>query len=536
MGNPCGRRLVIVVVSLLALAGTAAARPAWCPAAGKLVQGNSDYLKHERKPGDTLNDAVTATVYLNCEDPGHMMAEDRALAAPALAKLTQALAMTDADWADAAVWTQYPTRSTQVALEVPAIDTKTPWSKLDPVEQYATVQHGMIAASHMPGAIDASYVADALGPTLSQSGRLAYARACLSSDKPIVWAMCQADLDALDATKLYAELHADKAHDGYARMTIRLAYDALVQRTAERADQIKKLIAKDAGYKKLFDIATAQRASWDAIWKAQPDLVALALAMDDAIVTNSRAASAGCHDKTWNALATVIATLPAKSFATKRKSSDETYFYYQDVEQRVIGTLLADPVGFLAVETYATCRVAEPGTPPDPLVARFDARLKRYPGQRGPRTGTQTAIELANIQFDDRSVKLDEPLVQREWFDASDQGGGIDAVVASVKVDGKIATITFQQKLVSETVDTNCTQTNRIHSIRADGSLEYEVDCKGSKTITVDRKPQPKKVGARYVPAIKAGMPVVIEGNVIMAAWPAPGTPTPSVVLGVPVH
>jgi hypothetical protein len=538
MGIDIGRRWIgisFVTAAVLAQAGVAAAAPAWCPAPGKLVQGNPESLRNSRGVF-SVGDAVLATVYLSCMDPKQLTPADRQLGDTSRAQLTQQLNMTDADWADAAAWTQNSVRSQVVALDVSMLDGKAPWSKADPVEQYAVAQHGMISAGRMPGVVDAAYVVDALGPNLSQSGRLGYVRTCMQSDKPIVWAMCQADLAALDAGKLNDELHADKTHDGYARMTIRLAYDAVHQHAAERADAIKKLIAKDPGYAKLFDIATAQRTAWDARWKAQPDLVTLAAAMDDALVTNSRSASAGCHDKTWDALAKVIATLPAKSFATPRTSTAETYFYWQDVEQHVIGTLLADPTAFLAVQAYANCRAADPGSKPDPLVARFDPRLKRYPGQRGPRTGTQTAIVLANIQFDDRGIKLDEPLFQREWLDASTQvGGGADGVIAALKPADKLTTVEFQQKLVSYVVDANCKQTNRIHSIRGDGSLEYEVDCNGTKTITVDKKPTPQKLNSRYAGALKVGMPVVIEGNYVLAAWPAPGTTTPSVVLGVPV-
>ncbi len=514
------------------------AGPGWCPTKDKLVQGGKgDTLRAFEKGERSAGDAVEAVVYLTCENPSYVEPEDRKLADSFRVKLSDRLGMTDADWADAADWT-HGEASSRVNLELAATNKKAAWSSLDPVEQYATVQRPSLMAANQYGTADPAYAADALGPKLSQAGRLAYVRECLRSDKPIAWAMCNADIDAIDGKALFAELHADKAHDGYARMTIRLAYDWVREHAPKRAAEIKKLVAKDPAFGKLFEIAAAQRKAWDARWKNNADMVALAAAMDDALVTNSRRAAEGCHDKTWEALKKAIAKLPAKAFATPRKSSDETYFYNEDVEQKVIGSLLSDPDAYLASEAFAVCESVdrEPHSNGDPLAGKMYDRLERWPGHRGPRSSTFSAIVLANIQFDDRDTQLDHPDFERFWFRQSGGGaGGVDGVVESVKPADKMVTVSFQQKLRKETVDTGCTQSNRIHSIRPNGSLEYEVNCTGSKTITVDARPSPQKVKARYTQGLKPGMPVVIENDIVLAAWAKPGTATPSIVLGVPV-
>ena len=121
MGIDIGRRWIgisFVTAAVLAQAGVAAAAPAWCPAPGKLVQGNPESLRNSRGVF-SVGDAVLATVYLSCMDPKQLTPADRQLGDTSRAQLTQQLNMTDADWADAAAWTQNSVRSQVVALSHP---------------------------------------------------------------------------------------------------------------------------------------------------------------------------------------------------------------------------------------------------------------------------------------------------------------------------------------------------------------------------------------------------------------------------------
>ena len=526
----------LVVAVTLAIGGNAYANPAWCPST-ELEQGNVDTILNAKKNGSTLGAVVSEVVKLSCARDNLATPQTRDVARQAYEKISARLQMTDDDWRDAVEWMQ-TNYAAQAQLDLRPTNQSAVWSTLDPIEQFAMIMHPNLTGAHGGGQPDTAYAVDVFGPALSQIGRLAYAELCVGSKQPVEWAMCQGDLDALDAKQLYAELRADKAHSGYARMTIRLVYDKVSAQIAQRAEDVKQLIAKDSAYRKLFDIASAQRRDWDARWKANPPALEMSRQMDDAMASASRKAADGCHDKSWDALATAIGHIPAASFATARVK-DKDYEFVDDVVATVTGALLTDPEGYLALSAYVTCRNLAPlASAPDgdPLSNAVTGALARFPGMRGPRTSTQSAILTAKIQLDDRNAQLEQPMYQRFWFSfGSGSAGGIDGTVASVKSDAKHATITFDQKLEQEVVDTGCTQSNRIHSIRSNGTLEYEVNCTGTKTVSVDKRPKPKEVLLRYAAGLQAGMPVAIRANVVFAAWPARKAKAPSRVLGVAV-
>lgn len=529
----------LVIAATLAIGASASANPAWCPTPDKLGRlGDVTTITDAKRLNAPLGSVVGAVVHISCAAPNDLVGEPRArdIAQQAYAKINDRLQMTDADWQDVAVWA-LASPADQGQLNLSPKDSKALWSTLDPIEQYATMLRPMMYGVHSNAAPDAAYVADAFGSSISQLGRVAYASVCLASTKPVEWAMCQGDLDALDAKQVAAELHADKAHDGYARMTIRLTFDKVITQAAQRAEDVKKLVAKDATYGKLFEIASAQRHDWDTRWKANGPALAVAQQLDDSMSSGSSKAAEGCHDKTWSALASTIGGVPAASFATRRVK-DKSYEFVDDVVATVVGAILTNADSYLAVSAYVACRDLKDAKDNDSLVKAFEIPLARFPGMRGPRTSTQSEILTAKLKLDDRTAKLDFPDYQRLW-DArgtGDTSARADGTVLSVKPDdAKHSTITFDQKLDKEVVDTGCTQSNHIHSIRADGSLEYEVNCTGTKTVTVDVRPKPAKVLLRYTSGLSAGMPVAVYGNAVFAAWQSAKSKSPSRVLGVDV-
>jgi hypothetical protein len=145
-----------------------------------------------------------------------------------------------------------------------------------------------------------------------------------------------------------------------------------------------------------------------------------------------------------------------------------------------------------------------------------------------------TRMILAAPELDDRNDKIEYPDLQRFWIHDAREAGQIIGVVSSVKPKGDKATVAYAQKLVKVTYDTGCTN-GRLHSIRSDGSLEYEVNCTGSKTETVDRRPPPEDIEARYAKDLKPGMQSVIRKQALFVAWPKEGATIPVLVLGQPV-
>jgi hypothetical protein len=107
---------------------------------------------------------------------------------------------------------------------------------------------------------------------------------------------------------------------------------------------VKKLLARDPVYAKLFELGKATTKSWNDNAKARADVLALVLAMDDARVTQSRKASAGCSEKTWAAFAAAISSVPAKRFENMRGNRDKRLSFLDDA----LGVALDSPDVYLA--------------------------------------------------------------------------------------------------------------------------------------------------------------------------------------------
>jgi hypothetical protein len=500
--------------------------PAWCKVDGQINQGFMDDVKKS----DDASRAVPAIAYLMC-NPKYVPGADRAALDDAFKRWSQKLDMSEADWADAAQFA-----SGHGDTDIHPIDSKAKWSTLSPIDQYAAIEHPVVETPGLNGDADDDYITDAFGANLSETGRLAYIDKCLRRNNvtPVQMALCQPDLDAFDPKKVNAELHADKTHAPAVKMAIRLMMERNLKLFAARKAEVKKLIAKDAAYGKLFDLAAAERKTWEQRWKDNAELLGVVASMDDAMVSNSRKATEGCHEKTWNALAAAISKVPAKSF-TVHRIPDKDYQFFGDTIDVIIAQIIADPNGYLAASAYTQCEQLDPPKgEPDNLAAFFSQSLMRWYGYRGPRTSATSAILRAGIELDDRSAHIEMPDLQRIWFKNRGDASGQDATVESVKVDGAKATINFAKKSQKETFDTGCSQ-GRAVAIRGDGSIEHELNCTGSKTVMVDHRPSPATVRARYVTGLKPDMVVVAGKDVAWAAFAKHGTSVPSLVLGQPV-
>lgn len=132
--------------------------------------------------------------------------------------------------------------------------------------------------------------------------------------------------------------------------------------------------------------------------------------------------------------------------------------------------------------------------------------IVRWPGFRGPRTSTQTAILTAGLKLDDRNATIDYPDLGREWIRGDGNSGSKHGAIASIKVEGETATITFAKNKITQNRCTKGHYTNRISQIMSDGTVVYYYVCDTEITETVEVAPSPPvKVGARYVFGLKPG-------------------------------
>jgi hypothetical protein len=518
-GVLAGSVLCLLVVSAAA-PRAARAEPSWC----KSAEGNLSFygpLKNiytEDDPRDAVYSLVSALCFPDDEAKG-----EAAKIEATQKEWSKKLAMTDEDWNDAAVWASHGQGERNSPSMYPR-DTKAAWSTWTPIDQYAGILNSDMGDSSR--VVDWAYMTDAFGAKLTEAGRLAYITKCLGSGTGVVeMAMCQPDIAALDLKKLNTELHGDTAHDGYQRMNERIAAYQLQPQIKQRAADVKALVAKDPGYAQMFTLSENARKEWS---KVDPKLVDLTAAMDDARVTNSRKASEGCAEKTWDAFKGVVSGIPAKSFALQGEPGNS---YLEKAMSVVINT----PNGYLASVSLFLC--AKVSQKEDYLTHILGSGLSYWPGYRGPRTAAHTAILTAGITLDDRDARIEYPNVGRPWLSGSgSSSGGGTGTVASVKAKGDKQVIEFAKVKSSETQCSKGHYTNRVTQIRSDGQLVYEYVCQATKVVSFNEPPAPpQNVNPRYAVGLKKGMFVSVVEDVVIEGFAKSGAANPSFVVGIPV-
>jgi hypothetical protein len=495
------------------IASRAEAQPApWCkPVEGKLMHAS---LKDALTSTDP-REAVPAIVSALCQaKPGSEEAQRAREVEAARKRMMTRLDMIETDWPDAAAWAsehQGKLMST-TGLDV---DQKKAWTALTPIEQFVTISRAD-DNSH--------YVTDALGAKLTEVGRFAYILDCLRVGRGAVeWAICQGDFDALDRKKLAAELRTSAGSTGYERMALRMDLAELDIKLRAHTTTVKEALAKEPGYQAVFAAAAAGRATFA---KTDPKLHALVTAMDDARITNSRRAYAGCVDKTWPALRAAIATMSAKKLAPVGDRARH---------ERAAGAIANDPNAYLAALAYVQCTMGGEG---NGLLARWLAdAMNRWPGFRGPRTTALTTIMNAGIELDDRDARLEFPSLSNSWLASggtSSKGSG-KGKVGKVEKQGATAVVSFSPKMETFTYCASHKSSNKIVQILSNGTFVYETWCTGHKQATENFASKPQTVDAQYLAGVKPGAVVEIVDDVVLFVWPDGKATVPSHVFGVEV-
>jgi hypothetical protein len=520
--------MVLIAVSLtLTLARAAAAdAPAWCSGKSEAVSV-AGYWTKAVKEDDPL-DSIPAIVACLCDHKCGSSSDDFEVHGAEVEQSRQSwskrLEMADDDWADAAAWAVV-TPSTRQSYDTPNNHDKVAWSTLDPVGQYLLINDWSQSS-------DVNYIADAFGAKLSESGRLAYVRSCLRSQQVVQWAMCQPDVDAFDTRRIAAELHADKDHSGFERFMARLSMDRVRAGLAKHAAEVKQAGERDPAYAKMFAIAAQTRNEWQAIWRDDAALVELALTMDDARITDSRRALAGCDDKTWPAFKTAVSAIPARQFAN---INTDVMTYRSSPGTQALQIVVATPKGYLASVAHYLCHSGDASK--DPVVRSIGAVLTRWPGFRGPRNAAQVAIASAGLELDDRSAHIEYPSVSRTYFNGGGGGasGGGQGVIKSLKPQGDKLRIEFATVKVPEPRCVSYTYTHRLTGIDSSGRFIYESGCAKEKMEMIDHTSPPVNVSHRYADGLKPGMKIIATEQAVELSWPRAGAKVPNLVAGAPV-
>ena len=155
--------------------------------------------------------------------------------------------------------------------------------------------------------------------------------------------------------------------------------------------------------------------------------------------------------------------------------------------------------------------------------------------QRGPRTAALNAARRAvamaaqaNPRFPFRARDL-TPFANMadnvHWLDGVGDAWAESAegIVSSVRTEGDRVEIAFE-RTSREVATYRCTETDRIHRIRADGTIQYRTHCVTTGTRTLDTTPEPIRVHRDFAEGIRVGVTLrafVAPGSGPRAALPA---------------
>jgi len=373
-----------------------------------------------------------------------------------------------------------------------------------------------------------TYEADALDEKLTALGRLGYVSRCVSdqSTNVVEWAICQPDIDALDLGKAGAEIDADQAHASD-HAPLKAWIDVVKGKLAVHKAAAQAALGKDDAYKKMFELAAASRR--DA--RSSP-LRDLALTLDDARVTQSRKALAGCEDKVWPAWLRAVSAIPAQRFS----------LVYKDLPTEVFvgeaATIVGTPDGYLAGVAVAACLKK------DQLVSYLQHALVFWPGYRGPRNASQLAMMQAGLQLDQVGATIRWPSIDRRALLAGASNGGNDganrsgrAPLVSLQSAGEKTHVTFGPTKTKGVKCVDYKAGKHLSRIESDGRLVYEGTCyKYTDIVITNPPPAPADAPSRYTASMKPGMYGGYVDNVVLDAIAGLGAKAPSVVFGAPVR
>ncbi|MGN6104906.1 MAG: hypothetical protein ACTHU0_07375 [Kofleriaceae bacterium] len=447
----------------------------------------------------------------------------------------QRLGMVESDWADVVAWVS-ANEGRDVDLQFSTNDV----TRFTPLDEYKAITEGFRLPNGNGDYKDPIYVADVLDRRLSEVGRYGLLIECMKAETSVAssappaaeWAICQADVEKFDLTKFYADLRADTAHGGDAKMELRFAALEIKKRLKDHAAAVQATWRKDPVYKRMFEVAAESRTEWAAGLGKQSQLLDLVQQMDSAVWSNSRKQYTGCEEKTAAALATAVSKVPASAFKSMK---DERFDPYGGFAQAAGPVLLAIPEVNLASIPYVLCH-HKSGT------ATFLAYyLGDTVGFRGPRTTAFSRLLGEKFTLDDMNERLYWPSIRRMYTRSSGSVGSAGGVIASTRPDGDFIRVTPERYLVKRMECIQSHRTNRISRILPTGEVQYEEVCDKSGMVARDHTWADFSIRKSYAPLLAKGVKFSAvngedgTGADIVVVWPNKNAELPSWLLGAKV-
>jgi hypothetical protein len=516
--------LLSAILCASGVASAAAPGHAWCKAAAPGKVNLQDLSSKD------VRVVLTAFVNALCAPTAEVEAH-RAEIEQARQAWSQRLGLVEADWADVAVYVQ---THDDFSIPVPVI-AKT-FAAASPLDQLAIIRG---AEQGTDERYDTLYATDMFEANLSEVGRYAFlSGSCFDQTKSVatdgsgligsevMWAICQPDFERFNLGKMFDEIRADTAHDGAARMKLRVAVYNWAKLVKDHAAQVSEMLGRDPANKQLFEAAAGARTAWAGSVGKHTRLLELVSAMESATRTQSRKQFEGCAETTAKELADAVSTLPAKLFAGMYDNLDNPWDAFAAKAGIPLGQ--SAPVNLAAI-AYTLC------TPESPVSTYLTQILTFAPTMRGPRSAALGRLRDEKIQYDNAKAQLWFPrprpygdMYPQQPVHALSYGG----VVRAVKREGELLTVERQQVMVSQPQCLKFHYTGRVTRIRDNGSVEYDRVCDQMGSTSVNHASTPLRVQARFAPLLKPGVMISTTGDEVIATWASKTAKQPTTILG----
>lgn len=496
-------------VVLFLLQGSASAEvPGWCAEAAA-----SDHFSARDLKETNPRYAVRALVAAVCH-PNEEAAAKRAEVEAARADWSKRLGMVEADWSDAAEWTQQDFETTKVPPSTRDL------AAASPLDQWLIILHDSPHAYTF-------YAADIFEPRLSELGRMAVVQSCVKARSEVEWAVCQPDVDKLDVAKVFEELHADTTQKPGFKMKMRLDAFGLTELLKEHAKKVAEAQAKDEGMKKVWELAARARAEYAS--KAPPNekLLALVTRMDGASFASSKKLFEGCDEATWAALGEAASKLPGKILDDFRDVREDPAHGFAS---KAMPLAFEDASFHLAAIAVVMCGARQA------VAYNLSQYAAKGPGFRGPRDYAFSQLALHPPELDKRGATLFVPRIDKPYFRSGAAPMSSGGVVQKVSKQGDVLTITGAPLIVKREECVASHQSSKIDHLRKDGVIQYQRDCDRSAVVAHNEQWLPFTLPARYEKLLKPGVLISIVGdgrdNDLIAVWPSAKAKHPSWFVG----
>ncbi len=324
-------------------------------------------------------------------------------------------------------------------------------------------------------------MADELGDRLSQAGRLAVVRTCLApahetASSAALWAICEADVEALKLDAALAELKKEGIDKDVRAKVLEEGKKALEQARAIGA-AVATAAKDDPGVAAIVAIGKTARSEWRDFASAHAGELATLAALQDLMRDNKNGLAGDCVAKTYEPFAKVVRKT---TFSQGQIGPSPLAFYVNSLPKTMEAHVAALAWGACAALVDRSGAAMSPAAGTTIGATGWGRRARRFL-RRGPRSLTLAKLfdEKFEPKFADRSLRM-EKMTQPYGEYHVGGPGNIDgtplrSVVAKLIKNGDTTTVKGKDYMGEECA--NWQDTNKIYSVDSNGTVHYEKKC-----------------------------------------------------------